>query len=67
MQRPDFITDEHLGVLAAQEETLLGNLFSAVPLLLKCFPELTAPQAQEVLRYWWCSMKTLAQDTVLAS
>lgn len=66
MQRPDFITDEHLEVLAAQEEALLGNLFSAVPLLLKRFPELTAPQAQELLRYWWCSTETLPREAVLA-
>ncbi len=67
MQRPDFITDEHLGVLTAQEEALLANIFIAIPLLMQRFPELTASQAQELLRYWWCGTKPLPQEAVLAS
>lgn len=66
MQRPDFITDEHLGVLAAADDSLLANIFSAIPLLLQRFPELSAAQAQELLRYWWCSTETLPRETVLA-
>jgi hypothetical protein len=51
MERPIFLTDEHLGILENLDQTALYNMFFAVPYILQCFPKLTPKQAQETLLY----------------
>jgi len=58
MQKPDFLTDEHLGKLAELDEATLTNMFLSVPHLLAQFPELNPRQAQDTLLYWLNTAET---------
>lgn len=58
MQKPDFLSDEHLVKLAELDEATLTNIFLSVPHLLAQFPELNPRQAQDTLQYWHSTIKT---------
>ena len=49
MERPIFLTDEHLGILESLDQTALYNMFFAVPYILQYFPELTPKQFRQRL------------------
>ena len=52
MNRPNFLSDRHLDVLAGMDEARRGNMISAVADILENCPVLDARQAQQVLIYW---------------
>lgn len=49
MERPIFLTEEHLKTLDLLDAKGIQDLFCAVPFLLKSCPDLTPHQAQEAL------------------
>ena len=65
MERPIFLTDEHLGILENLDQTALSNMFFAVPYLLQHFPELTPKQAQETLRYRLHEVESFEQQELV--
>jgi hypothetical protein len=52
IDRPDFISDEHLEYLDDLRESGETNMFGARPYLMREFPELDKDQAGKVLSYW---------------
>lgn len=62
MERPDFVTDEHLKFLDDLRERGVTNMFGATPYLQQHFRELRKDKekAGKVLVYW---MKTFSKET----
>ena len=58
MNKPDFVTEEHLNFLDGLRESGVTNMFGASPYIQEFFPRLGKKQAREVLTYW---MKTFVQ------
>ena len=54
MNRPAFVTEEHLEYLDSLREAGQVHMFGARPYVSKEFPDLTEEQSGEVL-YYWCS------------
>jgi len=50
--KPLFVTDEHLEYLDELRESGETNMFGARPYLMDVFPDLTKPEASQVLQYW---------------
>ena len=55
LEKPEYLTEEHLRYLDQLRESGVTNMFGAVPFILLEFPDLTKQQAKHVLIYW---MKT---------
>lgn len=58
MEKPDFVTQEHLEFLDDLRESGVTNMFGATPYLEEEFPELNYDQSKKVLIYW---MKTFSE------
>lgn len=52
MEKPDFVTEDHLDFLDDLRESGETNMFGARPYLLEEFPELSKQEAAEVMKYW---------------
>ena len=52
MEKPNFVTDEHLVFLDELRESGKTNMFGAGSYILGEFPDLTKIQAKEILIYW---------------
>ena len=52
MERPEFISDEHLECLDELRESGEINMYGARPYLVNTFPYLTNKRASEILQYW---------------
>ena len=52
VERPAFVTQEHLGYLDGLRESGDTNMWGAGPYLQREFPTLTKSQASAVLFYW---------------
>ena len=52
MNRPNFLTDKHLGFLENLNTSQLNDMLYTVPYLLQNCPELNAKQAQEAVIFW---------------
>ena len=59
MERPSFVTDDHLCYLDALRESGVTNMFGATSFIKEEYPDLTEEQAKQVLKYW---MKTFGSD-----
>jgi hypothetical protein len=55
VEKPEYLTEEHLRYLDQLRESGVTNMFGAVPFVLLQFPDLSERQAKQVLIYW---MKT---------
>lgn len=62
IDRPAFVTDEHLNYLDDLRESGETNMFSARPYLMKAFPELDKQDGCEVLSYWMKSFGERKED-----
>jgi hypothetical protein len=58
IERPEFVTDEHLVYLDELRESGETNMFGARPYLMEEFDELSKTEAEVVLTYW---MKTFSE------
>ena len=58
MEKPDFVTQEHLEFLDNLRDSGVTNMFGATPYLEEEFPELDYKQSGKVLSYW---MKTFSE------
>jgi hypothetical protein len=52
MERPAFVTEEHLNYLDELRESGKTNMFGARPYLMREFPLLDKDDAGKVLSYW---------------
>ena len=52
IEKPEFLTEEHLVYLDRLRESGVTNMFGAAPFILDQFPELTEKEAKQVLIYW---------------
>jgi len=52
MNKPDFMTDEHLEFLDKLRGSGIINMLGAVPYLLRDFPNLWIARAKDILFYW---------------
>jgi hypothetical protein len=52
MERPSFVTEEHLNYLDELRESGATNMFGARPYLMREFPLLDNDEAGMVLSYW---------------
>lgn len=52
MDRPTFVTDDHLEFLDDLRESGETNMYGARPYLMKEFSEFSKQEAAEVLKYW---------------
>ncbi len=57
VEKPEYLTEEHLLFLDRLRESGVTNMFGAVPYILLEFPDLSEQQAKQVLLYW---MKTFS-------
>jgi hypothetical protein len=57
VERPEYVTDEHLEYLDDLRESGATNMFGAAPYLADAF-EIDKKQAREILSYW---MKTFGE------
>ncbi|MGA3118104.1 MAG: hypothetical protein ABSF90_27190 [Syntrophobacteraceae bacterium] len=57
VDKPEYLTEEHLRYLDRLRESGITNMFGAVPFILLQFPDLSEQQAKQVLIYW---MKTFS-------
>ena len=55
VEKPEYLTEEHLLYLDKLRQSGVTNMFGAVPYILLEFPDLSEQQAKQVLLYW---MKT---------
>lgn len=55
VERPEFVTDEHLEYLDGLRSSGVTNMFGATPYVQKAFKKLKGKQAQQVLSYWMSS------------
>ena len=58
IERPDFVSDEHLEFLDSLRESGVTNMYGATPYLEEAFDDLKRGEATKVLGYW---MKTFTQ------
>lgn len=52
MERPEFVTEEHLIFLDNLRESGATNMFGATPYIENEFPELSRKEAKDLLLYW---------------
>jgi len=52
LERPEFVTEEHLAYLDELQESGITNMYGSRPYLLEHFPDLTRYEGSEVLQYW---------------
>jgi len=52
IERPEFVTEEHLDFLDDLRESGATNMFGARPFVEEQFPELERGQASKVVVYW---------------
>lgn len=52
MERPEFVTEEHLEFLDDLRESGVTNMFGATPYIEDEYPELTGQEAKDLLLYW---------------
>ena len=52
IERPSFVTEEHLRFLDDLRVTGVTNMFGAAPYLREVFSDLSKEQARKVLVYW---------------
>ena len=57
VEKPEYLTEEHLLYLDQLRESGVTNMFGAVPYVMLQFPDLSEQQAKQVLIYW---MKTFS-------
>lgn len=57
VEKPEYLTEEHLHYLDRLRESGVTNMFGAVPFILLEFPGLSKREAKHVLIYW---MRTFA-------
>ena len=57
VKKPEYVTEEHLLYLDQLRESGVTNMFGAVPYILLEFPDLSEPQAKQILIFW---MKTFS-------
>jgi hypothetical protein len=50
--RPTVATEEHFAYLEQLRASAITNMFCARPYLMDAFPDLSAEEALDVLRYW---------------
>lgn len=58
MEKPNFVTEEHLEYLDDLRESGVTNMFGATPYLMAEFPELSKQEARKVLTYWMETFST---------
>ena len=58
IERPDFVSDEHLEFLDDLRESGATNMYGATPYLEEAFDDLKRDEATKVLSYW---MKTFTK------
>jgi len=58
MDRPTYLTDEHLEYLDTLRESGVTNMYGAQPYLRDEYPKLNRNEATKVLLYW---MKTFSE------
>ena len=52
VERPDFVTDEHLDFLDDLRESGVTNMYGAASYVYQAYPGLTERESQQVLAYW---------------
>jgi len=52
VEKPEYLTEEHLRYLDQLRESGVTNMFGAAPFVLLQFPDLSEQQAKQVLIYW---------------
>ena len=52
IERPEFVTEEHLEFLDELRESGVTNMYGARPYVQRAFPELEKGQASTVVGYW---------------
>lgn len=52
MERPEFVTEEHLVFLDNLRETGATNMFGATPYIENEYPEFSSQEAKDLLLYW---------------
>ena len=52
IERPSFVTEDHLEFLDDLRESGNTNMWGARPYLLGKFPELSTQETKEILMYW---------------
>lgn len=52
IEKPNFVTDEHLTYLDTLRESGVTNMFGAAPYIMSEFPDVSRKQALEILQYW---------------
>ena len=52
VEKPNYLTEEHLRYLDQLRESGVTNMFGAVPFILLEFSNLNEQQAKQVLIYW---------------
>ena len=57
VDKPGYLTEEHLLYLDDLRKSGITNMFGAVPYIMVEFPDLSEQQAKQVLIYW---MKTFS-------
>lgn len=51
-ERPEYVTEDHLQFLDELRKSGDTNMFGATPYVKAEFPELSSPQASDILSYW---------------
>ena len=52
VEKPKYVTEEHLDYLDQLRESGVTNMFGAVPFILVEFPDLSEKQGKQILIYW---------------
>jgi len=52
VEKPEYLTEEHLRYLDQLRESGVTNMFGAVPFILLQFSNLNEQEAKQVLIYW---------------
>ena len=52
MNKPEFVSDEHLQFMDGMDPLVSENIFTVVPKLLVQFPNINPRQAQEIVYFW---------------
>ena len=52
MERPEYVTEEHLEFLDDLRDSGVTNMFGATPYIEDEFPDLGDVEAKQVLLYW---------------
>lgn len=62
IERPEFITNDHLAFLDDLRDSGATNMFGARKYIYEEFPELSKEQAGEVLSYWMKTFSSRKKD-----